>query len=137
MMHFTFVKFICVGIINTCVGLSIMFLCFELFAWNYWMSTLTGNGVGAVISFFLNKNFTFQSNVPVIRGFLRFIFSLSICYLIAYKIGLDFTYLILDDITKFKNEIAIIVGSIFYSLLNYFFQRYIVFKKIPTKDVKG
>ncbi len=140
MMHFTFVKFIFVGVINTCIGLSIMFICFDLFAWNYWMSTLSGNGVGAVISFILNKNFTFQSNVPVVRGFLRFVIVLFICYVTAYRVGLDLTNYCLNDmnvVKEYKSEIAIMVGSVLYSILNYFCQRYIVFKKITTKDIEG
>lgn len=140
MIDFTFVKFILVGIVNTCIGLSVMFLCFELFTWNYWMSTLSGNGVGAIVSFFLNKNFTFQSNVPVLRSFLRFISILLICYIIAYKIGLEFTNFLLDGINivnQYNGEIAIIVGSALYSVLNYFGQRYIVFKKPSTKDIEG
>ncbi len=43
----------------------------------------------------------------------------------------------MNVVKEYKSEIAIMVGSVLYSILNYFCQRYIVFKKITTKDIEG
>ena len=60
-MNFQFVRFLMVGVANTIVGLSVMYLLLHLAGLSYWTSTFLGNSVGAVVSFFLNRSFTFRS----------------------------------------------------------------------------
>ena len=56
-----FWKFILVGIFNTLVGEGLKFLLFNLFHTNVWISSIIGMVVGSVISYFLNKHFTFKN----------------------------------------------------------------------------
>ena len=64
-------KFGLVGILNTVVGTMIMFLAYNVLNLGYWISSALNYIVGSVLSYFLNKHFTFeskeQSNAEVIR----------------------------------------------------------------------
>ena len=63
----TFFRFILVGIINTLVGTGVMFGLYNiagLYLWGdtgYWISSAANYVVGSVVSYFLNKHFTFRN----------------------------------------------------------------------------
>ncbi|MFT4414459.1 GtrA family protein [Fredinandcohnia humi] len=131
----SFVRFLLVGVVNTIVGLSFMYLFLLVFQFNYWASTFMGNAIGAVVSYFLNKRFTFQSNVPMGSSMIRFVLVIVGCYLLSYKVGLDMTGWILAKVNFLPNdyidEVAVLVGSGLYTITNYAGQRFFVF---PKKD---
>ena len=52
-------KFILVGIVNTLVGTGVMFLLYNVFHTGYWIASASNYIVGSVVSYFLNKYFTF------------------------------------------------------------------------------
>lgn len=56
----TFWKFVLVGIANTIVGTVVMFAAYNMFHFNYWISSASNYVVGSMLSYFLNKYFTFQ-----------------------------------------------------------------------------
>ena len=62
----SFIRFLIVGVINTLVGTAVMFGLYNLAGlhrWGqmgYWLSTIGNYTVGSVVSFFLNKHFTFR-----------------------------------------------------------------------------
>jgi hypothetical protein len=58
----TFWKFILVGIINTLVGTGVMFALYNLLHQSYWFSSAANYVTGSIVSFFLNKYFTFQNS---------------------------------------------------------------------------
>lgn len=58
----TFWKFILVGIINTLFGTAVMFICYNVFHLSYWVSSASNYIFGSILSYFLNKRFTFQNN---------------------------------------------------------------------------
>lgn len=57
----TFWKFILVGIANTLFGTAIMFVFYNVFHLSYWVSSASNYIFGSILSYFLNKHFTFQS----------------------------------------------------------------------------
>lgn len=120
------VRFLFVGILNTLVGLSITFLFLNIFNQGYWISTFIGNCTGAVCSFLLNRTFTFKSDVPVFHGGIRFVFVILICYLFAYSFS---SYIVetLSTAGTPTNEIAVLLGTVLYTILNYLGQKHIVF----------
>ena len=75
----TLFRFLLVGVVNTAVGYGIMFGLYNLaglHTWGdlgYWISSAANYVVGSVVSFFLNKHFTFRNEergagvVPVLR----------------------------------------------------------------------
>ena len=59
--HFTFTKFVMVGVINTIIGTTIMFVLYNVAHMSYWVSSASNYFFGSIISYFLNKHFTFSS----------------------------------------------------------------------------
>lgn len=45
-------KFIFVGIINTLVGTSVMFVAYNLLHFSYWISSASNYIIGSIVSFF-------------------------------------------------------------------------------------
>ena len=130
MLRYPFIRFLFVGLINTAVGLSIMYACLLLFHINYWSSTFIGNLVGAVVSYFLNKNITFQSNARFIGSGIRFGIVILASYFIAYKLGLVLVEEVAGRIpllAGYVEVLAVLFGSGMYTILNYFGQKYLVF----------
>jgi putative flippase GtrA len=125
-----------VGLINTMVGLSVMYLLLHGFGLSYWISTFLGNSVGACISFFLNRRFTFKSDVSVLTGLFRFITVILISYFISYSLGESLVQSLLNNnvtfISKGKTDLAVLISTFLYTLLNYLSQKLFVFHKKET-----
>ncbi len=56
-----FARFLLVGVVNTLVGAAIMFGLYNLAGCSYWVSSATNYVLTSILSFFLNRSFTFQS----------------------------------------------------------------------------
>lgn len=131
----SFVRFLLVGIINTLTGLSITFMLLNVIGWSYWLSTFIGNGSGACVSFLLNRAFTFQSNIEIKKSAPKFITMIMLCYFLSYAssdILAEFMYQHVDfgmSPLINKDELAILLGTGFYTVSNYFGQKYFVFRK--------
>ena len=131
-MNKTFIRFIAVGIANTIVGLSLIYLLLHLFGLSYWISTFIGNSLGACISYILNRNFTFKNQGSVKKSIPMFIIVILTCYFIAFNLGakiIDYILNLQDFISlNFKNDLAVLISSGLYTVLNYFGQKLLVFK---------
>ncbi|MET3728488.1 putative flippase GtrA [Fictibacillus halophilus] len=128
----TFIRFLLVGIVNTCIGLSIIFLLMNGIGMSYWLSTFIGNTCGAVVSYILNRNFTFKSNTSLGVSGIRFTAVILISYFGAYGMSNLLWSGILND-TSFRlvtnKEASVLFGACLYTLMNYFGQKYLVFNK--------
>lgn len=127
----SFSRFLLVGVVNTLTGLSLMFLCLNVMEWSYWVATFIGNSVGALVSYLLNRTFTFQSTIPFKKGLPWFITVILTCFLFSYWLSEFVAEFILNDIQTLikKDELAILIGSGLYTVSNYFGQKYLVFRK--------
>ena len=83
----TTIKFVLVGLINTAVGTTVMFVLYNLFCANYWFASTMNYVEGSIVSYFLNKYFTFQNYEKSFKQVMRFIVNITICYLVAYGIA--------------------------------------------------
>lgn len=141
MMKFNtkFLRFLIVGVINTIVGLSISFISLNIFQVNYWVSTFSGNGVGAVVSYFLNRKFTFKSNTAVRKTFWKFIIVILLCYFISYWTS-SFIVKSFIQIGQFSlsnqilDNISTLFGAGLYTISNYLGQKIIVFSNSYTRN---
>ena len=123
------IKFIIVGIINTLFGTTIMFACYNLLHISYWWSSAANYFFGSILSFFLNKYFTFSSTQKSIDEMLRFIVNICGCYFIAYGVAKPLSLKILTSASKtIQENIAMMIGMVLFVLLNYIGQRYFVFR---------
>ena len=126
----TFFKFIIVGIINTIVGAGVMFALYNLFHCSYWFSSIMNYVVGSVVSYFLNKYYTFGSKQTSVKEIIYFILNIAVCFLIAYGLAKPVALYILSDYSKAVQEnVAMFIGMVIFTGLNYLSQRFIVFKK--------
>lgn len=126
----TFLKFCLVGIINTVFGTAIMFIAYNLFHLNYWISSGANYILGSVLSYFLNKHFTFQNKSKDWKVILKFVVNILICYMIAYGVAKPLVGSILSTVSKTIQENgAMLVGMGLFVMLNYCGQRFFAFKK--------
>ncbi|WP_258000407.1 GtrA family protein [Bacillus sp. Marseille-P3661] len=129
----TFIRFLLVGLVNTAIGLSVMYILLHFVGISYWLATLTGNSIGACTSFALNRSFTFRSDSIVSKSFPRFVIVVTICYFISYSFGLHLVTLVMEHIHAFPTilieDSAILVGTCCYTMLNYFGQKQFVFSR--------
>ena len=127
-----FVRFIIVGLINTIIGLTVTFICLNALGLNYWASTIVGNLVGAINSYFMNKSFTFRSKESVGKTAWKFVLITAVCYFLAYWLAARLAdqgliWLMPEASTKLKNNAAALMGSVLYTVLNYIGQKRITF----------
>jgi putative flippase GtrA len=61
------VKFAVVGVANTVVGLAAIYLCKWLLGFNDALANITGYTVGLIISFLLNRGWTFGHSARCFR----------------------------------------------------------------------
>lgn len=126
----TFWKFIAVGIINTIFGTTIMFVCYNVFHWGYWFSSGANYFFGSILSFVLNKYFTFQNKEKSISQIVRFVINILVCYFVAYGVAKPLTIMLLAQApVKVQENIAMLVGMCFFVGLNYLGQRFFAFRK--------
>lgn len=123
-------KFILVGIINTLFGTAIMFLCYNLFHISYWLSSAANYFFGSILSYILNKYFTFGAKRKSLFEIIRFIINIVVCYSIAYGIAKPFTgYFLISYGKSMQENVAMFIGMCLFVCLNYLGQRYFVFKE--------
>jgi putative flippase GtrA len=125
----SFVRFLAVGVLNTIIGLTTMFLLMHAVGLSYWLSTFLGNTIGAIVSYFLNRSFTFESHVPIAKGGLRFAAVICACYFFSYAISRMLAKGVSGDFPIQEKDFAVIVGTAIYTVANYLGQKYFVFKK--------
>lgn len=80
-------RFLIVGVVNTLVGTAIMFGLYNLAHCSYWVSSAANYLLTSILSFFLNKYFTFQSSERSAGEIVRFALNIAACYLLAYGIA--------------------------------------------------
>lgn len=123
-----FFRFLIVGVINTIVGTSIMFIAYNIFNLSYWTSTVLNYTLASVLSYFLNKYFTFKKTGSV-KALLKFSLNIIVCYLLAY---VPTKYVVSSLLKEYSLEAvdntSMVVGMVLFTLLNYLGQKKIVFK---------
>lgn len=126
----TFWKFILVGIANTLVGTLVMFGCYNILNLNYWVSSAANYIFGSILSFFLNKNFTFNNRSKDKSILIKFIINITVCYFIAYGVAKPVVRNILVNATKsIQENFAMLIGMGLFVILNYMGQRFWVFER--------
>ena len=121
-------KFAVVGVINTVVGSGVMFGLYNLAGCSYWVSSAANYVIGSILSYVLNKKFTFRHRGQIAQSALRFTGNIAVCYLLAYGIAKPAVRAILTGATQQVQEnIAMLAGMILFTGFNYLGQRYFVF----------
>lgn len=124
-------KFLIVGVTNTLFSIIIMFMLYNLLHFGYWGSSAISYILGSILSFILNKNFTFKNKDSLLKTGIKFVIIVVICYLIAYSVAKPIIFIVLQNIiisVSIIEQISMLFGMVLYTLLNYFGQRFFAFK---------
>lgn len=130
MLDITFWKFVLVGIVNTLVGTGVMFAAYNLLHLSYWVSSASNYVVGSIVSYFLNKYFTFQNKEKILEatGDVRdkYYNMLSAGIWVAKPIV---SRILHDQSKSVQENLSMLVGMGAFVVFNYVGQRLVVFKK--------
>lgn len=125
----TFLKFIAVGVVNTLVGTGTMFLAYNVAHLSYWVSSASNYVVGSIVSYVLNRRFTFKDSSSATSSIPRFAINITCCYLLAYGAAKPLVAAALASAPVAVQENgAMLVGMCLFVVLNYLGQRFFVFK---------
>ncbi|MDO4177141.1 MAG: GtrA family protein [Bacillota bacterium] len=123
-------RFIAVGIINTIVGCAIMFGLYNLAGCSYWLSSAANFVLTSILSYILNKKYTFKHSGDLAGSALRFAINIAVCYVLAFGIAKPLAIWILADCSRTVQEnIAMFAGLCFFTVFNYLGQRLFAFRK--------
>nr|WP_040340267.1 GtrA family protein [Fictibacillus macauensis] len=138
-MNHSFVRFLVVGVLNTLVGLSAIYVFMHAFSVPYWGATFLGNAIGACVSYVLNRTFTFQSKATYGKSIVRFALVIFICYVVAYFLGSKLaTWAFALWLPRFDaRDVAVLLGTGFYTILNYIGQRWFVFSQASEEKMRA
>ena len=123
-------KFLLVGVVNTLVGTAIMFGLYNLAHCSYWVSSAANYILTSILSFFLNKYFTFESKEKSAAEVLRFAVNIAVCYLLAYGIARPLCLAALAGASAaVRDNVSMFVGMCLFTGFNYIGQRFFAFKQ--------
>lgn len=122
-------KFAMVAMLNGIVGNAIMFGLYNLAHCSYWVSSAANYLVISVMSFVLNRKYTFKNTISIKKTLPRYILNILVCYFLAYGIAKPVVlYLLQGYRVVVQENVAMLVGMSLFVVLNYFGQRYFAFK---------
>ena len=113
-----FFKYSFVGVANTIIGLSVIYLLFNIFHLDYILSNIGGYAVGLVNSFIWNRQWTFYSSQHYSKEVVPFL----IVFGISYAVNLLVVVFAVEFLMIHPN-LAQLVGIIAYSSTNFLLNR--------------
>jgi len=128
----SFLVFMIVGVVNTAFGTAIMLVLYNVFGCSYWVSSFLDYFFGSILSYFLNKHFTFHYQGTDWRSIVKFALNIVVCYLLAYSIALPLTRYALESLQLSKpivENVAMLVGTGLFMIINYLGQKFFAFNK--------
>lgn len=132
----TVLKFLLVGVVNTLIGTGTMFLLYNLAHCSYWASSAANYVVGGIVSFFLNKYFTFQNKTWEWSQVWKFAANVTVCYLLGYGLAKPLVlHLLAGQAVNVQENVAMLVGMCLYTGLNYLGQRFFAFKNVEREKI--
>ena len=88
--------------------------------------------IGSIVSYFLNKHFTFRNTEKDSKVVGRFILNITACYLLAYGLAKPVVTWLLSNTgwsQQIQGNLAMLGGSVLFVMLNYLGQRFFAFRK--------
>ncbi len=120
------IRYLFVGLLNTLIGASIMFLFYNLLHFSYFISSAANYGLGGIVSYFTHKNITFKNKEKSPWFLPMFILVTVVCYAIAYGLAKPLAHSLLENFSvSLRDNIAMVIGMGLYGILNFFGQRLI------------
>jgi putative flippase GtrA len=117
-----FLKYLMVGAVNTIAGFAVIIICLEIFHLQPVPSNAVGFAAGLVISFLLNRSFSFRSSVAIGAGLARFAAVAAAGYLLNLA-----ALLTGEEVLHLGTYPSQILGVVTYVLVVFFASRKLVF----------
>ncbi len=107
-----------------------MFVCYNCFGFSYWISSAANYVAGSILSYFLNKYFTFRCKGQTFRSMIRFAVNIAVCYFAAYGIAQPVAEFLLKNASPaVRDNTAMLFGMVLFTVINFAGQRLFVFRK--------
>jgi putative flippase GtrA len=116
------VRFCLVGLVNTAVGLGLIYACKFLLGFADVPANAAGYVIGLMVSFTLNSRWTFRYDGPVWPAALRFLLT----FVISYTANIA-TALLLIDGAGVNSYLAHAIAVVPYTTTFYLLSRFMVF----------
>ena len=111
------------------MGMAIMFGLYNLAGASYWVSSAANYILVSILSYVMNKTFTFRHEGQVMQSGIRFAINIAVCYLLAYGIAKPCALALLEGCSRTLQEnVAMLIGMCLFTGMNYIGQRVFVFK---------
>lgn len=142
-----FITYCLVGLINTLVGISVAFICLNLFMLSYAVSTSLAYIFGSIVSFFLNKKYTFKNKDKSFIQFIKFFTTMLPAYIFSYWLGFEVSYFCFDTkkglfysfaaliaqytsivLEKIVDNFAVLFSMAIFLIVGFSINKFIVFK---------
>ena len=120
----TLIRYLLVGVVNTLVGLGIIYLAMYFLHMDLASSNALGYAIGILVSFALNKKWTFASQDHVVYSFLRYLLVLGV----AYAANLA-TVLFANSHFYLNPYLSQALGIIPYTTIGFLGSRYFAFRE--------
>lgn len=115
-------RFALVGVANTALGYAVIFGCMYGLGWGALASNVAGYAVGLVVSFTLNRRFTFRSEGKARAELLRFICIFAVAWSANFAV-----LIVLLNVVHVHEVFAQILAGIVYFVLSFVLSKYYVF----------
>ncbi len=139
-----------VGVVNTLMGWAIMAVLYNFIHMNYWVSSGISYFIGSVFSYHANSKLTFKVENKDKGLPWRFAINIIVCYLIAFSVAQPTVKYILSfqsiasvvnhvaemlgmEPAAIVDNIAMVFGMGLFIVLNFFGQKFFVFRKREKK----
>lgn len=131
-----FIKYACVGVLNTLVTLCVIYVCKALLDVNPLVSNAIGYVCGVINSFLWNKNWVFKTSGHYYREAVIFLVGFFVCYglqfltvwLLSYKTPLKDAQWQIAAFTMSGYGLATLIGNVVYTLTNYVYNKIVTFR---------
>ena len=122
-----FVKFSCVGLLNTLIDYGAFFILCDILKLNMVFSNITSYILSATNSYFLNSSFVYKEKKFTLKKYAGFLSgNVFVLIISTIFIALFANYIPVKTIAK-------LISAPITLVLNFLFQRYILFKKSADK----
>lgn len=137
-VHSSFFRFLLVGVGNTLLSTAITFGLYNLAEWHPVLSSAIGYVAGAVMSFLLNRYFTFRSQEDFWRSALKFAINVAVMWTITTPFLQPWLAEQLQAVfvERWANNVSLVLCMGLYTILNYFGQRFFAFRGSAKKPEK-
>lgn len=125
-----FVRFSCVGVLNTVIDTAVFFLACDFFGLNEIVSNIIAYMTSATNSYFLNSKFVYKEERFTPMQYLKFLAGNTSVLIIS-----SLSLMLFARFFKIKTLAKLITVPITV-VLNFAFQRFVVFRKSADKAVK-